>query len=68
MRSRSGLILIVVGSVLLANNFGLLQWDWLKQWWPALLIALGLWSVVTARPFDNERPGSNPAAPRNDAP
>lgn len=69
MRSRSGLILIVVGSLLLANNFGLLQWGWLRQWWPVLLIALGLWSMATTKPFDNERSGADRAvAPRNDAP
>ncbi|TAL15209.1 MAG: hypothetical protein EPO01_18615 [Aquabacterium sp.] len=69
MRSRSGLILILVGSLLLAHNFGLLQWGWLKQWWPALLIVLGLWSIVSTKPFDNERPAADrPAAPRNDAP
>ncbi|TAK76493.1 MAG: hypothetical protein EPO12_16660 [Aquabacterium sp.] len=69
MRSRSGLILILVGSLLLAHNFGLLQWGWLKQWWPALLIVLGLWSIASTKPFDNERPAADrPAAPRNDAP
>lgn len=69
MRSRSGLILILVGSLLLAHNFGLLQWGWLKQWWPALLIVLGLWSIASTKPFDNERLAADrPAAPRNDAP
>ena len=44
--SWSGIILIVVGAVLLANNFGLLEWGWLRQWWPALLIVLGIWTVL----------------------
>ena len=44
--SWSGIILIVVGGVLLANNFGLLEWGWLRQWWPVALIALGLWTVL----------------------
>ena len=44
--SWSGVILIVAGALLLANNFGWLQWAWLQQWWPALLIALGIWSLL----------------------
>jgi hypothetical protein len=44
--SWSGIILVVVGALLLANNFGLLPLGWLQQWWPALLIALGLLSIL----------------------
>lgn len=39
------LLLIGIGSVLLASNLGLIQgsgWDLLLQWWPALLILGGL--------------------------
>ena len=43
--SWSGIILVIVGAALLANNFGLLTFGWLHQWWPALLIALGLLSI-----------------------
>lgn len=50
--NKSGIILIVVGAILLANNFGLLGWSWLKQWWPALLIVLGVWSLISHRPGD----------------
>jgi len=50
--SWSGFILIVVGALLLAGNFGWLHWGWLQQWWPALLIALGLWSMVSPRRGD----------------
>lgn len=57
--STSGLILVIVGSLLLANNFGWLHWGWLHQWWPALLIALGVWSIISHRPADNE-PGGHP--------
>ena len=49
----SGIILIVVGAVLLANNFGLLEWGWLRQWWPVALIALGVWTVL--RPQRGDR-------------
>lgn len=44
--SWSGIILILAGALLLANNFGLLQWGWLAQWWPLALVALGVWTVL----------------------
>jgi hypothetical protein len=44
--SWSGIILVVVGALLLAHNFDLLSLGWLRQWWPALLIALGVLSIV----------------------
>jgi hypothetical protein len=47
--SWSGIILVVVGALLLANNFGLLAFGWLQQWWPVLLIALGLLSILRPR-------------------
>jgi hypothetical protein len=53
--NRSGIVLIIVGTLLLAHNFGWLGWEWLRQWWPALLIALGVWSLISHRPGDNQR-------------
>ncbi|MEO7116667.1 MAG: DUF5668 domain-containing protein [Caldimonas sp.] len=47
--SWSGIILVVVGALLLANNFGLLAFGWLHQWWPVLLIAVGLMSILRPR-------------------
>ena len=44
--SWSGIILVLVGALLLANNFDLLPVGWLRQWWPVLLIAIGLISIV----------------------
>ena len=44
--SWSGTILVIVGALLLPNNFDLLSLGWLRQWWPALLIALGVLSIV----------------------
>ncbi len=44
--SWSGIILVIVGALLLANNFDLLSLGWLRQWWPALLIIVGLTSLV----------------------
>ena len=59
--SWSGIILIIVGGVLLANNFGLLEWGWLRQWWPVALIALGIWTVL--RPQRGDRRSSRRADP-----
>jgi hypothetical protein len=50
--SWSGIILIIAGGLLLANNFGLLHWGWMQQWWPVFLIALGVWSVWRPRRGD----------------
>jgi len=44
--SWSGIILVIVGALLLANNFDLLPVGWLRQWWPVLLIAIGLITIV----------------------
>ena len=59
--SWSGIILIIVGGVLLANNFGLMEWGWLRQWWPLILIAIGLWSIL--RPSRGDRRPSRGADP-----
>ncbi|NUZ05676.1 LiaI-LiaF-like domain-containing protein [Piscinibacter koreensis] len=44
--NKSGLILITLGLLFLAMNFGLVEWGWLRQWWPLILIAVGLVSVL----------------------
>ena len=44
--SWSGIILVIVGALLLANNFDLLPLRWLRQWWPLILIAVGVMSLV----------------------
>jgi hypothetical protein len=53
--SKSGIILIIIGCLFLANNFGLLEWGWLRQWWPLILIGVGLWSIFDRRPDDSKR-------------
>jgi len=50
--NKSGIVLIVIGVLLLANNFNLLQFSWLRQWWPLILIGIGVWSLVSHRPGD----------------
>lgn len=44
--SWSGIILVIVGALLLANNFDLLPLGWLRQWWPAILIIVGVMSLL----------------------
>ncbi len=58
--SKSGIILIVLGCLFLANNFGFLEWGWVRQWWPLVLIALGAWSIFNSKPAD--RPPSQDTA------
>jgi len=55
--NKSGIVLIVIGLLLLAHNFGLLQFEWLRQWWPLLLVALGVWSLINHKPGDDRSPG-----------
>ena len=55
--SWSGIILVIVGALLLANNFELLPLGWLRQWWPAILIAVGLMSIM--RPQRGRRRSSD---------
>ena len=44
--SWSGIILVVVGVLLLLNNFDMLSLGWLHQWWPLILIGVGLLSIL----------------------
>ena len=60
--NKSGIVLIVIGALLLASNLGLLQWGWLHQWWPLLLIGLGVWSLLSHRPGDKVPPGTDKQA------
>ncbi len=57
--NKSGIVLIVVGIVFLAHNFGLLQWGWLHDWWPLLLIGLGVWSLINHKPADKVSAGTD---------
>jgi hypothetical protein len=60
--SWSGIILVIVGALLLANNFDLLPVGWLRQWWPVLLIVLGVLSIV--RPQHGRRNSRERDEPR----
>lgn len=47
--NKSGIILIILGCLFLAGNFGLLQWSSLQKWWPLILIGVGLWTIIGHR-------------------
>ena len=53
--SKSGIILILLGCLFLANNFGFIEWSWLRQWWPLILIGVGVWSIIDRRPDGRQR-------------
>lgn len=57
--NKSGIVLIILGCAFLANNFGLLQFGWLHQWWPAILIVVGIWSLLNHKRGDNESSGTD---------
>ena len=43
------LLFIAAGIILLLQNFGMLDWGFLKQWWPVGLIAAGLLMLIPRR-------------------
>lgn len=43
-----GVFLAVVGVVLLINNFYPIDLSWLANWWPAILIIVGIYLVIAA--------------------
>ena len=44
------LILIGMGVLFLMDSFGLFRWHWFGQFWPLILIAMGVWILVRRRP------------------
>ena len=49
MKCKSGIgayILIVLGAVFLMANFGLLPHPLMKQWWPLILVLVGILSLI----------------------
>lgn len=47
-----GIVLILIGLVFLATNFGLLDWGQLWKFWPLILVAAGL-SMLWPRKTDS---------------
>lgn len=47
--SFAGIVLIVLGSLFLAQNFGLLELKPYWKFWPAILIVIGLWMMIGRR-------------------
>lgn len=59
-------VLIAIGVILLLWNFGYIPKDW-GQWWPVLLIVLGLLAVIV-RAQQPEPAIAPPAAPGSTSP
>jgi hypothetical protein len=57
--NKSGIVLIVVGLLFLAHNFGMLEFGWLRQWWPLVLVGLGIWSIINHKPGDRSSSGND---------
>ena len=53
--NKSGFLLIVIGLALLAHNLGWLSWQWLSVWWPLILVAAGVWSIIANRSSNSDR-------------
>ena len=47
--SGTGIVLILVGSALLLANLEVIRFRHLLEYWPAALIALGVWFVIRDR-------------------
>ena len=61
--NKSGIVLIVIGVLFLAYNFDLFEFGWLRQWWPLILIALGVWSLIDHKPGDKSSTGNDKKHP-----
>jgi hypothetical protein len=43
-----GVFLLVVGGLLLVRNLDLFELDWLLEWWPALVVLVGIYLIIDA--------------------
>ncbi len=43
-----GIFLIIVGIILLINNFHPIDLSWLSKWWPAILVIVGIYLIAAA--------------------
>ncbi len=61
-----GVFLTVLGAVLLINNFYDLDLSWLRDWWPAGIILVGLWLIASAWHERKKREAEKAAAEAED--
>lgn len=43
-----GVFLVIVGGILLLDKFVDIDLDWLADWWPAILVAIGVYLIIAA--------------------
>jgi hypothetical protein len=41
-----GVFMVVVGGILLINRFYPIDLEWLADWWPAVLVLIGVWVII----------------------
>jgi len=64
-----GVFLIVVGAVLLLDIHDILDFYWLRDWWPAVLVLIGLYLIGDAiRSRGGKKTESNPYATEGGGP
>ena len=64
-----GMVLVALGLLFLAGNFGYRTWAVWDRWWPLLLIAIGVIQLYRHRAEVGAIPGaSSPAVPPSPAP
>jgi len=59
-----GVFLVAVGTILLVDRFFPITLEWLRDWWPALIIIAGVYVIVGAIREQKQR--STPPAPVDD--
>jgi TM2 domain-containing membrane protein YozV len=40
-----GMVLVIIGTLFLLDNFGILRLEWVARIWPVILILIGLWML-----------------------
>jgi hypothetical protein len=59
-----GLIVITIGLIFLLDNFGVLEANALRRWWPLLLIILGVSKVATRWWPLSDKPNAETGSPQ----
>lgn len=44
-----GIVLVVIGSLFLPDNFGIFRFNWIGRLWPVILIVAGIWMLKRFR-------------------
>jgi hypothetical protein len=53
-----GVFLTVLGAILLLNNLFPIDFEWLRDWWPAIVVVAGLYLIISAALDRRRRTGT----------